>query len=235
MISPEVIAEATKYAVSVFPKEAVGYATETAFVPLKNTAKNPEEDFAVNFKKAPEFYTDAIALVHSHTNGFDGPSPLDMKEQALMDIPWFVIVLEKNGEDIRHINNFWMGGPIQPYVGREFRHGVADCYALVRDWYKQEKNIDLPVIPREPKWWQGKDDLIKDLFPKVGFVEVAAKEVQVGDLIAMSIGGSKINHLGVYIGHGEMLHHLMGRMSRREAVIRWANHTSGRYLRYVGA
>lgn len=237
MISHDIMQAAIAHACAEYPKEAVGYATDSGYVPLINVAEDPLLTFAINCNQTAEVYANAKCLIHSHTDGSDHPSDLDMQEQADMGLPWCILVVaEAEGQKYLK-SSFWFGDQvaIPSYIGREFRHGVTDCYALVRDWYRQEQGVTLPVFPRVSQWWLGPDDLISQNFAEAGFVEIEAKDVEHGDVVALSIGGSKINHLGVYLGNGEFLHHLRGRVSRREPLVRWANHHAGKFLRYMGA
>lgn len=40
-------------------------------------------------------------------------------------------------------------------------------------------------------------------------------ELQYGDFILMQIESNTVNHAAIYIGNGEILHHLYGRLSMR--------------------
>jgi len=44
-------------------------------------------------------------------------------------------------------------------VGREWSHGVLDCYALVRDWFRAERGVELPNFVRFDDWWKRGENL----------------------------------------------------------------------------
>jgi cell wall-associated NlpC family hydrolase len=87
-------------------------------------------------------------------------------------------------------------------------------------------------FPRGDSWWTRGGNLIADNFKAAGFIEVQHTDIQVGDVLTFSIGRGPLNHLAVYIGGGLMLHHLTGRLSRKEPVLPWKNHHVGKVYRY---
>jgi cell wall-associated NlpC family hydrolase len=46
-----------------------------------------------------------------------------------------------------------------PLVGRQFAHGVLDCYSLVRDFHARELGIPLSEYERQDDWWSHGQDL----------------------------------------------------------------------------
>src|SRR5690606_31664033 len=99
-----------------------------------------------------------------------------------------------------------------------------------------EKGIDLLQFPRDQEWWndpEGPELLSPDNFKKAGFVEIEYTDLEVGDVILAAIRSTKVNHCGIYIGRGLVLHHLYGRLSKREPLGPWTKFCRY-YLRYVG-
>ncbi len=59
--------------------------------------------------------------------------------------------------------------------------------------------------------------LFDGLWEAAGFYELAADALlQPGDALLMRIGDHQLNHVGVFIGDGMMLHHLRDQLSMRE-------------------
>ena len=59
-----------------------------------------------------------------------------------------LIQKQKLGDIVNHVDINHL------YLGRPWVWGVTDCWSLVRDWYKEEKNIELkdwdrPTTPEE--------------------------------------------------------------------------------------
>ncbi|WEU67280.1 C40 family peptidase [Xanthomonas phage JGB6] len=107
-------------------------------------------------------------------------------------------------------------GYVAPLVGREFHHGILDCYTLVRDYYQQEMNITLKDYERADGWWERGENLYMKNLEDCGFYQVSEREIKVGDMILMQIRSNEPNHAGVYLGDGLFLHHLYGRLSSRD-------------------
>ncbi|OMY43825.1 hydrolase Nlp/P60, partial [Burkholderia pseudomallei] len=110
-------------------------------------------------------------------------------------------------------------GYMAPLIGREFVHGVLDCYSIVRDWYKVERGVTLPDFPRTDGWWNdGKSSLYLDNYRAAGFANVGKDATLIpGDVILMTVlsQNNEPNHAGVYVGDGKMIHHMADRLSAK--------------------
>lgn len=227
-ITDKVIAGVIAHAIADYPNEACGIITaKSRYVRMTNTAAVPEKDFRISPEELLKH--DVGAIVHSHPDGPDFPSESDIAGQINTAVPWGICVVDSLGA--ASVPYFW--GSFEytpPLIGRQFRHGPSgsdgrgDCYALIRDWYQSERGITLPDFARADGWWtvdKGDKDLYVDHFDEAGFVEIRADEVKDGDVFMGRVLSEKINHAGIYIGGGMILHHLSGRESRREPLGRW--------------
>jgi cell wall-associated NlpC family hydrolase len=135
-----------------------------------------------------------------------------MQQQIAMAMPWAICAYDDNYTEV-----FWFGdeAPVPPLVGRGFRHGVTDCYSLIRDFYRTVHHIMLPEFPRNWEWWKDEaTPLYLTGFTVAGFHEVSVNDILPGDVFIATVGGRTIksaNHAGVYLGNGLILHHTAGR------------------------
>jgi cell wall-associated NlpC family hydrolase len=228
------------HAAACYPNEACGVIIDGAFVSCVNRAADPQRDFRIDFEKefAPARYHDVQAVVHSH-----GDQPhitrADMIAQIVAAKP-FGMVNVVHGVPNKIV---WWGDQleIQPLVGRPFEHGVYDCSATVRDWYRSARGIVFPETPRDWNWWQAGQNILEKNIREFGFDEIDPNSPLVaGDVLLFTIGRgeggvpfSVVNHSAVYIGDHLILHHLYKRLSRREPVISWMRHAKKTY-RYPG-
>jgi cell wall-associated NlpC family hydrolase len=75
--------------------------------------------------------------------------------------------------------------------------------------------------------------LFDGLWEAAGFYELAADALlQPGDALLMRIGDHQLNHVGVFIGDGMMLHHLRDQLSVKDHC---RPALTGRRLRHVRA
>ena len=165
------------------------------------------------------------AIFHSHPDNPDYPSASDMQQQIATAVPWALCVSYKDSASEPFS---WGGDIIAPLLGRQYRHGPSgtdgcgDCYAVIKDWYKLEKDIELPEFPRDENWWKNGGNLYEEGFTQAGFHKVnVGNEPQVGDVALMAIRSQVVNHAAVYIGDGLFLQQLCQRMSRHEPAGRW--------------
>ena len=250
-LNKDAIKAAEAHAREVFPQESCGVIVDGRYIRCKNIADDPTLDFVMD----PAEYKAALmkgkveAVVHSHPNGPFFPSQADMQGQLDTDVPWAIIVLDD--ERIASEPTVWGGDtPIPPVIGRQFLHGVTDCYSLIRDFFRLGKDelakqgipdwpfdpIDMEDYARADEWWAGEDDLYVTQPPKWGFVEIKQHEIRAGDVFFVKIREErfkKFNHAGVYLGNNLIAHHLPGRLSRREPASLWGRQ-AGKWMRYVG-
>lgn len=148
MINDDILAHARQCA----PAESCGYVVRTAqgerYFPCENLSAEP----TMYFRISPEDYLNArnrgdiVALVHSHPDGKPCLSSADRTLQIQSGLDWWLV------RDNR-IHKFRC---VPHLTGRQFEHGVTDCYTLFRDAYHLA-GIDMPDFDREDDWWsQGK-------------------------------------------------------------------------------
>lgn len=164
---------------------------------------------------------EVIGIVHSHPNRNPLPSEADKVACSARNIKWYIVgtitgewfELEPNGYEA-------------PLVGRQWGHGVLDCYSIIRDYYKKILQIDLPDFERDAEWWKKGGNLYADNFQKAGFFQTTFDSLKKHDVVLMQIDSPVINHGAVYLGDGLILHQLHKRLSSRDVYGGyWAKHT----------
>lgn len=211
------------HAIDAYPRECCGLIVATTagerYIPCRNVASTPSE----HFRLPAEDYADAedlgeiLALVHSHPNAPATPSDADKVQCEASGLAWHIVSVGQvdGAPECGDLQTISPSGYQAPLLGRQFAHGVLDCYTLVQDFYAQELGIALSDYAREDDWWLNGQELYSlDRLRSEGFDLVAAAP-QRGDLILMQIRSTVPNHAGVYLGDGLMLHHLHGRLSDR--------------------
>jgi proteasome lid subunit RPN8/RPN11 len=168
-----------------------------------------------------------IAVIHSHCFAPPIPSSADKISCEESNLPWHICSVP-NGT----WGSFQPSGYKAPLIGREFSHGILDCYSLIRDYFKETLSIEIPDFQRDYEWWSHGLDLYKENFEKAGFFEIEHRDLKEHDCILMQIHSKVMNHAAVYLGKDVMLHHLTGRLSRREIFGGYYKKHSGKYLRH---
>ncbi|NII53592.1 C40 family peptidase [Luteibacter sp. SG786] len=216
------------HALEAYPREACGVIVvrrgRERYIPCENLAGTPDEHFVLSPRDlaAAEDQGEVTAIVHSHPDVPARPSEADRVGCERSELPW-VIVSVMPGEPVPVVADTQIiepNGYEAPLVGRTWSHGVLDCWALCRDWYARERGILLPDPPRADGWWDdGSSDLYGDsAMEAAGFRKIDLKDIAAGDLILMQIRSKNLvpNHAALYIGDGNILHHLHGRLSSRD-------------------
>jgi cell wall-associated NlpC family hydrolase len=119
-----------------------------------------------------------------------------------------------------------------PYVGRQFVHGIIDCYTLCRDWYNKEWNLNLRDYERRDEWWYKGENLYLDNFKKEGFHEIKVSDLVVGDALLMQLQSPVPNHAAIYLGDNVVLHHVQGRLSSRDVYGGYYQKVTAKALRH---
>lgn len=240
-MTPELQATIAAYLVSCYPEEGCGFIVHEAgaadtFIPCPNVSETPRGSFMIDVRLhvAIADQYELVALVHSHPDAWAHPSDADRVSCEAMGVRWIIAsVLQHAGDGSPHVAAWEEFEPVDyraPLEGRQFSHGVLDCYTLIQDWYRLERGIELPHFERRDGWWDdGKSDLYTDGFESAGFRTVPpGAPLQAGDVILMQIRSRNgtPNHGGVYLGGGKLLHHPYGRLSRVEVYGgMWAQYT----------
>lgn len=211
---PDVEAAAQAHAMRDYPRESCGLVIAGRYEPQANIADRPADCFEIS---QSAFRTDIQAIVHSHCAPRHGrePSADDMRFQIEMQKPFGIV--HTDGTHAARI--LWWGDfrLEEPLEGREFIHGVTDCYALVRAWFWQERKVKLHDFPRDAGWWSsGAADLYAAGIAAAGFVDISAANARPGDCMVFksSARDTPPHHAGVLIDEQRLLHHRLGDVSK---------------------
>ena len=217
------------------PKAAVGRVVNVKgkqrYYPCRNLAITDHQCFILD----PEDYVKAdetgeiIGIFHSHP--IDPPTPSQADKVSCEDsgLPWYIV--NPRTEQWGYLEPC---GYKPPLLGRQWVWGVTDCWSLVRDWYKENKNIELkdwerPLTPQE----FNKNPMFERCAWRTGFRELRPDEKLIdGDLLFMSIMYPTLNHVALFF-QGDVIHHLTDRLSCKEPYSEWLLKCTGKRLRYV--
>jgi len=212
-----------------YPKECCGLIVKATskkiYIPCINTAdtEHQEDEFVIS----PEAYAEAedqgeiLAVVHSHCDHTTQPSVRDSAVCSQMEIPWIIVSYPE--KDLRVITPQYY-----PLEGRPFCHGTRlDCVGLIKDYYKENLNIHINHYEHSRWWWEQGEDLYGQLHEQEGFFKVTDGTLKEHDVIVMKIRADIENHGGIYVGNSMMLHHMFGKLSKKEIYGGyWAEKTS---------
>jgi proteasome lid subunit RPN8/RPN11 len=201
-----------------FPQEACGIVVDELFIPCENKSATPEESFDLALEH-PAWAEDAVQyVVHSHTKLFSvqgvdprAPSKADMECQVELDIPFAIVYCDglTVSEPV-----FFGGTSFRPALEeREFVFNANDCLTLMTDYMQSNHGIVLPSCPRDWDWFNNGETLIDDLWAKWGFIEVSFEQARPSDVLLFRRGARFTNHIGVYLGGDDLLHHAFGQLS----------------------
>jgi len=217
------------------PKESCGLLIEIKgkekYYPCKNLSNWSNQCFIidpVDYAKA-EDTGKILAVIHSHPTTQPIASQADMISCEDSKLPWHIV-----NPKTEQWGYYEPSGYKPPLIGRHWVWGVTDCWALVRDWYKETKGIVLrdwerPITPEEFI----ADPMFERCAWRTGFRQLRPEEkLENGDLLFMSILTTGLNHVAIFID-GDVLHHLADRISCKEPYNEWLLKCTGMRLRYA--
>lgn len=215
-VSDSVKKSILNYTVLEYPNEMCGVIVcndgVDVFLPIPNISNKYKINSRDSFVIDPEAYSaleDRFvikAVVHSHPDSTSQPSVHDKVRCNQGEVPWLIISYPNVDLSITYPSKE------TSLEGREFVHGVQDCYSLVKDYYATQ-GITLSEYNREDEWWQKGKDYYLDNYEKEGFYEIQEKDLRVGDLILMQVESPTTNHAAILVSDNVILHHLYGRPS----------------------
>ncbi|EMK1731245.1 C40 family peptidase [Salmonella enterica] len=199
---------------AAYPNEACGLICRrgrwTRYFPCTNLSGSPQDNFALcpqDYARA-EDWGDVVAVVHSHPDATSLPSDADRATCNEQGVPWLIVSWPEG--DVHELL------PVDPpLIGRPFVLGVYDCWGLIMSYYRQEYGITLTDYRVDYPWWEsGLENRYVDNQPASGFVPFDG-DPRPGDIVLMQISAPVVNHAGVLLDGGVMLHHLYGHQSGR--------------------
>ncbi len=223
--------EAIQHAEQAYPEEACGVLLESGeYRACRNVADDPTRSFVLH----PEDYRAALeageiaAIFHSHPDAPATPSDADRAVCEEGGYPWLILEVREGKAAGREL--LAPSGWVAPLLGRTFAHGVHDCLAIILDYYRRERGVDLGNYDRRDNWWHEGGNLYLEHLPAAGFYRLPeGTQPETGDVVLMQVRSPVPNHAGVFLADGTLtsepvphavpgciLHHMYGRLSRRD-------------------
>ena len=217
------------------PKESCGLLLnikgKEKYYPCNNLSMTQHQCFIIDpidYVKADNL-GEIIAIVHSHPTTPPTPSQADRISCEHSNLPWYIVNPKtEQWADLKP------EGYKAELCGRPWVWGITDCWSLVRDWYKEEKNIELVDYERSMTPEEFLENPLFEKYAKnTGFRELANDEaLKKGDVLLMSILHPTLNHVAIFLGD-MVLHHLADRLSCKEPYSEWLLKCTGKRYRYA--
>lgn len=221
-----------------YPKEACGLIYSDAIgrpviVECKNVSDEPENQFLID----PNEYLEVekkgqiVGCWHTHCDIPPHASEADKQGCINTQVPWFIgSVTMKDGEKVfEGLNEVRPdNGYKAPLIGRPYTFGVFDCFSLLRDYYKQEFDIDLKEVPRTERIWESEPNYMENrAIKEFDLVKVTDGTYKVGDIFLIQTGRDGADHIAIYLGGDRILHQMRNRLSRTDMYggSYWQEHT----------
>ena len=218
-----------KHAEECYPRECCGVVIvrkgKEKYIPCTNINTGSEFTIDPIDYAMAEDQGEIIMIVHSHPNGLPRPTDADIAGCEKSRLPWLIVSWPVFGQYLLKPT-----GKKLPLLGRQFMHGVVDCYTYIQDYYSQTLAITLPDFPRGDNWWLSGQDMYLDGFGEAGFVQV--DDLQIHDVILMQVASPVANHGAVYVGNNHIEHHQVNRLSSRDVYGGWYRKISLMNLRH---
>ena len=214
ILGPEIKSEIKLHARAEAPKECCGFIIDNVSVrKARNTSQTKESKFKISTEDyiAASNLGEITAVYHSHPTTEARFSEYDKFNSINHNITYILYALKDN--------SFTQFDPslseFNDYIGRSFKIGETDCFALVKDFYEKELNINLNNYHRDENWKSHLEELYDKFIEMEAFREVESLQKYDCILTKNRTSGHSC-HIAVYLGGGLMLHQPQGSYSRVE-------------------
>ncbi len=189
-----------------------------SFFPCANLSYNKNNNYILSYLDyiKAEKHGKIIAMVHSQEN--DGPSILDNISAINFNL-YSIIYCWKSG-------NFYVIKPeLKDYLYKNFTIGVNDCFSLMKDYFKNELNINISNYSRKENWHIDNPKIMLESFGKEGFIEINdIGKLKLHDVLLFGKNKNELYHIGIYQENNLMLHHPRDSKSCIEDInLHWLN------------
>ncbi len=195
---------------------------------IENEHESPHDHWELDAPTWCGLLDQAAAFVHSHPSGNAWPSEADQAAQLGAGVPF--VIAPRDGVPFG-----WGYAETPRLLGRPFRFGVTDCYALVRDALLGLYGITAGDYPRGRGFWRWDDktpprDLFAAHLEREGWTIESddLADAREGDVLLFRAHADVANHCALYLGDGLMIHQPGGlhgydphRISSMAPVARW--------------
>jgi proteasome lid subunit RPN8/RPN11 len=213
MLSPELKSQIKEYALQNPNVELCGLVVSSGDSTFIYKCKNISQNSGKHFELSPFDYLRAYDEGRNKIVGFFHsqksvkPSTLDIVNYRNHKIPSYIYSHES--DEVFEVTDKHL--KYNKYLGREFEIGKNDCFSLVREFYKNEKNISIFDYPRKDNWYKDSPEIIKSNYKKEGFIIIDLNDIINGDIVEF------FNfHFAIYLDGDFLLHHERNRHSNIE-------------------
>lgn len=225
-----IVAAVAAHAAQAAPRECCGVVVLTDGLARYRACRNASQgdsEFEIMAEDwaAAEDAGAIVAVCHSHPFTSPEPSQADLVACERSGLPWLIV-----NHPVGHWRLIEPSGYRAPLIGRQFSHGVLDCYTLLRDYFLTV-GVVLQDFERSERWWEHGGDLYRQHFAEAGF-EAVKDGPREHDVLLMTIASRVPNHAAVYVGQQLILHHLQDRMSCRTVYGGWYRKNTTNILRH---
>jgi proteasome lid subunit RPN8/RPN11 len=173
----------------------------------RNIAENRKEHFVIDpYSYLKAFCTGKIvASYHSQ-------KPLEFSEKDVVNSEGHKLPMILFSLDTNKINIYNPIGNYNKYVGKPYKLGSSDCFSIIRNYYKNELNIDIKDYPRDVNWVSKPGNDYERYYQDEGFFQV--EDLAKNDIILLKFPQfDHCSHAVIYMGNDIILHHLIGQYS----------------------
>jgi proteasome lid subunit RPN8/RPN11 len=177
--------------------------------PCDNISLNKSEEFEISSQD----YLDAsnqgtlVGMYHSHpAPGSFSEADLEYAQELNLPIYLYQNLSEEWSEYIPPNYNVEI-------IGRSWAWGEADCYSLIRNYFRQNYKLYLSDYDRD----ENSTDLhtkIMNNFEKEGFEKLPTKNILMKNDVLIFKTKGLAAHFGIFFGNSKVLHHALNSLSR---------------------
>lgn len=187
---------------------------EIICIKCANAAENKSIDFQISLEdylNAKSLYN-ILYIYHSHVDDSDDFSEKDKLYSNEICINYILYHLKSDTFKVYESKDLG-----RKYIGRFYKHKKYDCFTLIKDYCKQELNIDLKydtdffdnastdvnVLEEVEKYYSGNN-----------FTKILDQNLKKNDILLLNGVNKTPNHFAVYLDDNKILHQPINSFSR---------------------